>query len=366
MAAIDFPNSPSVNDTHTVGDRTWKWNGSVWAVVRAVDLLVGPTGATGVVGTTGPTGEATLTRYRFTAAGSETSISGADDNSATLAYTAGKEQVYLNGVLLVRGQDYTASNGTSITGLTALVASDVVEVVTFGSFNVADAVVDTIVDAKGDLIVGTAADTVGRLAAGTNNHILTADSAEATGLKYAAGSRATLTTTGDIIYASAANTPARLAIGSTDQVLKVSGGIPAWGAAPSASYNYATHTPTYTNFTSGNGTLQYSRYVQIGNFVHYYGAFTLGSTSSVTGEIGLNLPVTAANNLYYLPGNCILVDAGTADYQGAAMITSTTGIVLKALNAASTYTSQTSVSSTIPFTWTNTDQFRWNIVYEAA
>jgi hypothetical protein len=47
MAAIDFPNSPSVNDTHTVGDRTWKWNGSVWAVVRAVDLLVGPTGPTG-------------------------------------------------------------------------------------------------------------------------------------------------------------------------------------------------------------------------------------------------------------------------------------------------------------------------------
>ena len=56
MAAIDFPNSPSVNDTHTVGDRTWKWNGSVWAVVRAVDLLVGPTGAVGNTGATGTTG----------------------------------------------------------------------------------------------------------------------------------------------------------------------------------------------------------------------------------------------------------------------------------------------------------------------
>jgi hypothetical protein len=56
MAAIDFPNSPSVNDTHTVGDRTWKWNGSVWAVVRATDILVGPTGATGAVGATGATG----------------------------------------------------------------------------------------------------------------------------------------------------------------------------------------------------------------------------------------------------------------------------------------------------------------------
>jgi hypothetical protein len=43
-------------------------------------------------------------------------------------------------------------------------------------------------------------------------------------------------TTGDIIYASAANTPARLGIGTTDQVLKVTAGVPAWGAAPAASH----------------------------------------------------------------------------------------------------------------------------------
>ena len=44
----------------------------------------------------------------------------------------------------------------------------------------------TIVDAKGDLIVATAADTVSRLAVGTNNHVLTADSSTSTGLKWAA------------------------------------------------------------------------------------------------------------------------------------------------------------------------------------
>ena len=43
------------------------------------------------------------------------------------------------------------------------------------------------------------------------------------------------TTTGDMIYASSANTPARLGIGSTGQVLTVSGGIPAWAAAPSSA-----------------------------------------------------------------------------------------------------------------------------------
>ncbi len=44
----------------------------------------------------------------------------------------------------------------------------------------------TAIDAKGDLIVGTGADTFSRLAVGTNTYILTADSAEATGLKWAA------------------------------------------------------------------------------------------------------------------------------------------------------------------------------------
>jgi hypothetical protein len=52
-------------------------------------------------------------------------------------------------------------------------------------FNNASAgIAKTIVDAKGDLIAATAADTVARLAVGTNGQVLLADSAEATGLKW--------------------------------------------------------------------------------------------------------------------------------------------------------------------------------------
>ena len=56
MAAIDFPDSPSVNDEFTSGDKTWIWNGSVWNTVTSALGYTGPTGAAGADGATGPTG----------------------------------------------------------------------------------------------------------------------------------------------------------------------------------------------------------------------------------------------------------------------------------------------------------------------
>jgi hypothetical protein len=135
---------------------------------------------------------ATLSRYRYVATGGETSVSSTDANGNILAYTVGMEQVYLNGVMLVRGDDYTASTGTSITALTALVASDVVEILTFSPFTIANAVDQTLVDARGDLIVGTADNTVTRVAVGTGStsgggipQILIPDSTQASGVRWA-------------------------------------------------------------------------------------------------------------------------------------------------------------------------------------
>ena len=73
---------------------------------------------------------------------------------------------------------------------------------------VATMVPKTVVDAKGDLIAATAADTVDRLAVGANDTVLTADSSTATGLKWATpagGGSMTLITSGTITSNSAVN-----------------------------------------------------------------------------------------------------------------------------------------------------------------
>jgi len=56
--------------------------------------------------------------------------------------------------------------------------------VTAAKLDAAAAIQPTIVDAKGDLIAGTAADTVARLAVGTNGQYLKADSTQTTGLAW--------------------------------------------------------------------------------------------------------------------------------------------------------------------------------------
>lgn len=51
--AIDFPDSPDVDDVHTDGSRSWVWDGEKWNV----QAPTGSTGATGATGPQGPQGE---------------------------------------------------------------------------------------------------------------------------------------------------------------------------------------------------------------------------------------------------------------------------------------------------------------------
>jgi hypothetical protein len=68
--------------------------------------------------------------FTYTIGSTTTVISGNDDNSNALLYTAGTEQVYLNGVKLIDGSvDYAATNSTTITLQANALSGDVLEVV---------------------------------------------------------------------------------------------------------------------------------------------------------------------------------------------------------------------------------------------
>jgi hypothetical protein len=149
---------------NSVSATMFAWTGSAWGSISST---------------------AAIYRYRYTATAGQTSVSGADANGLTLSYIAGKEQVYLNGVLLVRDTDYTASSGTSITSLAAMAVNDVVEIITFTAFDLATAIDKALFDAKGDILVATAADTPGKLTLGTNGYYLKVNTSTATGLEWA-------------------------------------------------------------------------------------------------------------------------------------------------------------------------------------
>jgi hypothetical protein len=54
--SINFPNSPSPNQTFVFGNITWAWNGSAWDKVSTATGYLGATGPQGATGATGPQG----------------------------------------------------------------------------------------------------------------------------------------------------------------------------------------------------------------------------------------------------------------------------------------------------------------------
>jgi len=111
----------------------WTYDGSQWIKASAAS-------------------QAILVTYEYLATQGQTTFSGADANSLTLAYTAGSIVVTLNGVKLRPGNDYTATNGTSVVLAVGAAAGDDLVVDAFSTFDVANtytqAQVDTLLAAK--------------------------------------------------------------------------------------------------------------------------------------------------------------------------------------------------------------------------
>ena len=84
----------------------------------------------------GSTVNGTSARYNYTATAGQTTFTGSDTLGNTLAYDAGFADVYLNGVRL-SASDITITSGTSVVLATGATVGDVLDIVAYGTFNVA-------------------------------------------------------------------------------------------------------------------------------------------------------------------------------------------------------------------------------------
>jgi len=138
----------------------------------------------------------TASRYTYSISSSTTTVTGADNYGQTMAYDAGYLDVYLNGVKQVNGVDVTVTSGTSIVFATAIgtVGTDTVDVIAYGTFNLANFSVNDATD------VSTAGITDGQVltwnASGSSFVAGNASSAEVYGFSVNGNGELIVTTTG--------------------------------------------------------------------------------------------------------------------------------------------------------------------------
>lgn len=129
-------------------------------------------------------------------------------------------------------------------------------------------------------------------------------------------------------------------------------------------------SPTLGGVTEGNGTKS-AKYIQIGKTVFWKLSFIFGSTSDVTSDVTMTLPVTSvavAATGENLIGMGQLHDASGGPLKAACQVrhASTTTAGLKSWRADGTFLTEAAVNATNPFDWTNGDAINIQGFYEAA
>lgn len=128
-----------------------------------------------------------------------------------------------------------------------------------------------------------------------------------------------------------------------------------------------TYTPTWSGLTIGNGTQSW-KYTRINNNILIVGSVVFGSTTAITGSVTHNFPVVADTTT----NTCVIgwgsaQDTGTGTYPLSAYQLSTNSFSITSPAANNVYLGTIqSLTATVPFTWTNTDEIRINLVYKAA
>ena len=278
----------------------------------------------------------TRTRWTKTFSASATVISGVDDNSLSLLYTAGYEEVYLNGILLTPITDYARTSASVITLGSAVVTSDIIEIVNTQPFNVADTytttqadnlfIPDSTIDAKGDLLVGTADNTVGRLAVGaTNAQLLYSDSSTSSGLKWNPLGNFELINVGGTNLTGAATITVSGISNKNFLHIVISNASAGAGAAYTLTFNSDSGSNySYTNMGWYYGAVD-------SNARRDYSYFYLGSQgTNAVNELSAEITVLGANTSGFKPffygtsasGTNSSFYAGSGGYYGTSAITS--------------------------------------------
>ena len=153
----------------------------------------------------GSTVNGTSARFKYTASSGQTTFAGADDNGATLAYDAGFIDIYLNGSKLVNAVDVTVTSGSSVVLASGATAGDILDIVAYGTFNVAAINAANITSG----VVATARGGTGLSAIGTAGQVIKVNSS-ANGLEYGQASSAE-------VYGFSKNSDGELIITTTNQ-----------------------------------------------------------------------------------------------------------------------------------------------------
>lgn len=148
------------------------------------------------------------------------------------------------------------------------------------------------------------------------------------------------------------------------------GGIAHEQLSTGADWDWDNWTPTFANFSIGNGTLV-AKYKQIGKVVYYRLHITFGTTTSLGTGPTFTLPVASKaypNVAGSILGNIHMEDTGSSNAIGLVEkgSASTTICNLYVNTASGTYLGVSGISGTLPWTWGNTDQINVTGHYEAA
>ena len=133
---------------------------------------------------------------------------------------------------------------------------------------------------------------------------------------------------------------------------------------------WVSWTPTWTNLTIGNGTAV-AKFAKIGTLVFCRISLVFGSTTSISGSVSFSLPVTGATyagtaGLTWLGGVRALDASVPAIFEGVIVNASTTTAAISFIDTSGTYAMRVLASSTVPFTWTTSDEIAGEFTYEAA